>query len=344
MNKHSISFYIRIQNLRRTIFPIIILLFSLLFIKYSAIPTYIFPEEMDSITEITDSSETDTPIVSVMLNDLTFTGFTKSSFFGTEGGYYYFFEDNKYHFVVLKPVSEANPYPEKIDSFALTGRITNNAPDHSELVNSLSDELDWTTTDFLPLTSPYMIDETGYHPVLSFVITFCILLLLSVCMANVIVLMLGIIFPFISLATFNQTNILGLPKLLRTAEAEFKQDVINCDGNMYITENYFINASSSQVYIVPLDQIVWAYYHSILNSRNILFKHTIYYALRLVTDKKRIISIPGKQKAHCIDVLDVISTRYPEILIGYTDENHLDFLYQFKRFMGSNKSDNSVST
>lgn len=331
MNKHTISYYIRIQNIIRLITPLAIAIMVLFVVKQTHLTNFLFTTTVDDYTTLDKECILEQPLINTTLYDLTYTGFNKVSNKKISGGYYYFFKDNLCYFVVLAPRSGEESFPAHIDNITIDGKLENYSSQSQHLINHLAQKLQWTESDLHSITSGIFLDETNFHPRLSSLILILLTTLLAICLANVLMLIIGIIFPAFALATIHHNNYFILPKSLKKAEEEYANNIIYSGDNMYITENFFINADIFQVCIIPLDQIVWAYYHSVLH-RNIFFKHSLTYNLRLVTNKKVVFSIPNKNKNQCNEVFDIISSMYPEILIGYSDENHLDFLYQIKSF------------
>ena len=335
MNNKRISYYIRLQNALRLILPIVIAVLIVVFIRKFNIINLLFPVNVET-NDLEDNDYDSSIFVKLEIPEVTYTGFNYCVRGKEKGGYYYYFEENVCHFVILEKEAGSVPFPAKKTNVDVTGKISTNPENLHYIADIMAKQLKWNTADFAKICSPTIINEVQYNPYLSVATSIIILLLLSICAANVLLLIVGIIFPYVSLASMHRGNYITLKKMLKNAEGELRSSVIYHDNGMYITDNYFINISFKSVVLVPLDQIVWAYYHSVLH-RNLLFKHTITYTLRLVTDKKLIFSAPNKNKPSCIEVLDLISTMYPEVLIGYTEENHLNFLYHINSFIDNIK-------
>ena len=73
------------------------------------------------------------------------------------------------------------------------------------------------------------------------------------------------------------------------------------------------------IFIVPLENIVWAYKYSYLNHFSLHKK--ISYSLCIVTDQKKRYTVHNKPKNGVDLVLNQLQTRFPEIMIGYKNEN-----------------------
>ena len=320
MNKRKISTYIRMQNALRAIIPLIIFIGISVTIHVLNINSYLFPKYID----ISNLDKASNPYVTTTLTNLRYTGLNYTSGGKADGGYYYYFVDNICHYVVLKPDSEGN-FRDSIDQITVTGKITNNPDEIHHLTNLLAKELNWNDMDLTTISNDKILNQYLYHPRLSKAILYGLFLLFAIVVANILFLLLGIICPSISLSTIKKGNYVELNNTLKKAQAELDHGTRYTGNNMYITDNYFININHRCVVVVPLDQIVWIYYHSVLRG-SILFKHTISYTLRVVTEDKNIYVIPNKSKDKCVEVMDIISTMYPEILIGYSEENHITFL------------------
>ena len=118
----------------------------------------------------------------------------------------------------------------------------------------------------------------------------------------------------------NEYMLLLAKEQIKLAEFELGQEPILKKGIFTITEHFLIASSKIQLYLLPLDKIVWVYKHSSLHRLS--FKHVhITYTLRVIAKKKLKLVASMQPKEDVDAVIDHISAYCPDALINYSREN-----------------------
>ena len=253
----------------RLAIPLAIVIMISLTIHSIGLVETLFPDHIE-YELIEDSKKT---YISTTLYNLRYTGFNYVNKGKIKGGYYYYFLGKTCHFVVLAPDNNGS-FADSIDSVTVTGKVTQSLEELHDLTTMLADEIKWNAADLSDICSNKILNQTLYHRKMSKMILYTMCLLLAISLGNLIFLLLGLVFPYISLATLRRGNYFKLRKDLISAQKELDGGVRYSGNNMFITDNYFINMSLRNVVVIPLEQIVWMYYHSVLHKK-IFFKHTI---------------------------------------------------------------------
>lgn len=87
------------------------------------------------------------------------------------------------------------------------------------------------------------------------------------------------------------------------------------EENIYMTENFLIYTSGFHVEIIPLENIVWLYNYNVIHRTKGRAK--AYFPLCIVTDCKKIYKIHHINQQTSDKIIDIIQTRYPEVMVGY---------------------------
>ncbi len=315
MKSGIISKQIRLNSLKKLIIPVVLITTFLVIVFNYNLHLRLLPLSADSVSEITTDKFAKQKYIAISVDRLTYTGYDCIKNGKNVGSYYYYLTDDSCTFFLLKPGSE-----HRFDIF-VEGRLIP-LDNFDKLVPLLAKDIDWNPTDLGAITTPYIVSEVDYVPATTGIIYIIVIALVSIALAHSLFLIIKIIFPFIGV---NYKTFLApkqLRSILKNAEYEITKESCFSMNNIYITDSYFISLNNYHIFVLPLDEIVWAYKHSILISAKLLGYQELTYNLRIITNQKKTYVCPNNHKYVADSILEHLAERMPEILIGYSpDEN-----------------------
>lgn len=316
---HMIYHKIRIINLKRLIGTAV-----LLFITagiFLIIPFY----DMVSPVQIKDPAS----VIQLYQDNITYVAFTADMLYYTGydytengkvmGSYYYnIYDDTCIYF--LLPNAQCENRALTLSRVPIKARLQNGGKLQTELIQQMSADLGWTAQGLSAVSSRILINAVDYLP-LKYIVLLLISLIIFV--ASLIIglnTLSQLIYPLLYPACFHLRRYGSVKEQVRQAEAELHDIPLLKAGIFTITEHYLISITKSQLYLLPLDTIIWGYKHSNLH-RFRLKRLRLTYTLRIMARKGLLLVADSQPKEDVDAVLDYLSDYNPEILIGYTKKN-----------------------
>lgn len=321
---HYISKNIKSLYARKLAAPIIyMILLVFLWIKLPVL-SIAFPTEIENISSsMSELYMEDDVYVKTTINNLKFTGYTKTKFGHTQG-YYYYFENqdaSQCSIVLLSPSTCEEGLPS-IDSVTLRGLIIATDANYNALLENLSKDLSWTYSGIRGKMSACYLSEPDFEFTLG-------ILLIAVMIVSNIYALLSIICYILFIARpqlsppCQKLGHFGKPSaLLQQAEDELATLPQLATEDMFITENFFIETSKYGIAIIPIREIVWIYKHSTLNKL-FWYHFSISYTLSITANKHVYINCPKNIKSDIDGIIDYLSEANHDILVGFSEENRL---------------------
>ena len=317
---HYISKNIKAFYRRRLIAPIFYLLFlAILWYGYS-LSDLLFPYPLNAQEEeISISPESayrdGISYVTVTLSDLKFTGYDQSLLGHTTGYYYYTMINNVCTFVLLSPSTCDQGLPS-IDSVTIYGRILHGDSHFDELLENLSEDLNWTSNGIRSHVSFYYVSEPGYNRLGNTLLFAVMAITGGYALLCVIAFCVFVFFPVLS-PCCQDLALFGNPKkLLAQAEEELATQ------DMFITEHFFIETSVYGNAIVPIDEIIWIYKYSTLH-KFFWYHFSISYTLHISANRHLYIQCPKNIKSDIDGIIDYLAEANHNILVGFNEKNRL---------------------
>ena len=218
-----------------------------------------------------------------------------------------------------KYVEEGIPYIEKINIYAQILKLSNG---YEQLIEFLSDDLNWTVAGLRSKVSPYLLNEPNYFNLVGYLSLLTYFATGIYAIGSILLSLLYMVLPILSppcrrLGKFGKTSI-----LLAEAEEELATLPQLATEDMFITEHYFIEITHSGIAIVPLQEIIWIYKYSTLHK--IFWYHfNISYTLHITTRKHLHIQCPKNIKSDIDGIIDYLAEANHDILVGFNEKNRL---------------------
>lgn len=310
---------IRVINLKRLI-GAAILLFITGGIFYN-IPFFdiVWPAQIKDPASIISLYQSNITYVEFTADTLYYTGYDYTENGKITGSYYYNIYDGTCIYFLL-PNAQCNNRQEQLCNVPVKARLQSGGKLQSELIQQMSADLNWTAQGLSAVSSRILINAVDYL-LLKHIILFAITLIIFA--ASLIVAfntLSQLIYPLLYPACFHLRRYGSVREQVLQAEQELHEIPLLKAGIFTITKHYLISITKTQLYILPLDEIIWGYKHSNLH-RFRLRRLRLTYTLR-ITARKNLALVADSQPKEDVDaVLDYISEYNPEILIGYTKKN-----------------------
>ncbi len=319
--EHYISRNIKLLYRKRLLAPILYLIFTAVFAAAFPIASVLFPTELSDVSGLEAMYRANDVFVSVSLDDLKFTGYTKMRFQRTIG-YYYYTKNPKQKeclIVLLSPSSCEQGLPE-IDHIRINGKILQADASCDALLKNLSADLAWTNSGIRDKVNPCLISEPDVRYGTG--ILLCTVFIAGSLFAagSILLSLLYIQKPWLSppcrkLGHFGKTK-----ELLALAEEELATLPQLATEDMFITEHFFIETSKYGIAIVPIQEIIWIYKHSTLHKL-FWYHFSISYTLHITANKHVYIHCPKNTKSDIDGIIDYLSEANHNILVGFSEYN-----------------------
>lgn len=321
MNKYLLPSVIKRINRKKLIMPIIFLCFNLAIFCITPLHHMLSIPSVDSPDDAATAYRNGNAYVNVKLNNLFYSGVNRMHGREVEACYYYcLYDDNCYYILISAKTLGLNEIntapPQHLEKFVCVARLEQNPAEIGTITDIVSKNLGWTNSSLNMMSSKVMLNQYSFSKGSEY-----LLLILTTCAAftaiiHLIIVIISLINPLQSRAVRRLSRYGNVNELYLSACEEFEGSHLYAPG-ITLTEHFFIGYDMHNIHIVPLDTIVWAYKFGTLHNR--LFHSNISYSLSVVTNDKKHYIVHHKTKAAVELVLNALQTRFPEILIGYSE-------------------------
>lgn len=310
---------IRLISLQRLIYAAIMLI-TTCYIFYR-IPFFdvLWPAQINDPSTIIELYQNDITCVELTVDTLYYSGYDYVENGNVTGSYYYNLYDGTCIYFLL-PNSQCNNRQDVLTNVQVKARLQSGGKLLSDVIQKMAVDLNWTAQGLSSVSSRIIINAIDYLLLKNVIfLTICLVVFVTSLLVflNVLSYML---FPLLHPACFRLRRYGSVREQIQEAEQELHQEPMLQKGIFTITEHYLIASSHIQLYILPLDKIIWIYKHS--NLHRFRFRHLrITYTLRIMA-RKRLSIIASVQPKEDVDaVIEYISQYNPEVLLHYSQEN-----------------------
>ena len=304
---------ITIKNIFIVLFPFIILIIALFVRPFKEV---LMPTEIYYPTDILRAYENDEDYISITFPEIHYTGYTLTSNSDLKGYYYYYIANER---VIFLLVSDYNCKGQKtLTNYTCTGKLTAWDNDLRDVMNSFSQDLNFSITGLSSVSYSCMINECKYH------FYFYLYLLIYILVASFLILTF-IISNFITCSmpelhpSYGKFKKLNKKHTIRDLLLELEDPILTL-GQLYITHNYIVSFDKNSLIMLPLKDILWAYEHSKMH-RFLWFKFKQSYTIHFTCTKNVKASLNGYTKEQLDYIISYITENYPNVIIGYSLEN-----------------------
>ncbi len=316
---HLIYHKIRVISMKRLIYAAVMLLVTCSIFYHIPFFDLVWPAQITDPAGIIDLYQNDITYVELTADTLYYSGYDYVENGKTAGSFYYNLYDGTCIFFLLSN-SQCNNRQEVLTNIPVKARLQSGGKLLSELIQDMSADLGWTAQGLSSVSSRILINAVDYllfKNIAFFAVSILIFVVSLLVFLNVLSYL---IFPMLHPACFRLRRYGSAKEQIARAEQELHGSPVLKAGIFTITDHYLIAASKIQLYILPLDKIVWVYKHSSLHHFR-FNRLRITYTLRVVAKKKLTLIASVQPKEDVDAVIDCISRYNPEVLVNYSREN-----------------------
>lgn len=321
MKKSLLSAVIKRTNRKKLIMPTIFLFYIIIIFCTTSLHHIFSMPTVSSPDEGAAAYRNGSIYVSAKLNNLYYAGINRMNGRNIEACYYYCIYENNCYYVLISAktlgLDELNTTPpQHIDKLSCQARLDNNPLELSTLTDIVSSNLGWTNSALNLMSSKVLINQHSFSKGREYILLATMSLAVFITIIHLNIVIISLINPVNSRAVRRLTRYGNANELFACACDEFENSHPYAPG-ITLTDHFFIGYDMHNIHIVPLEAIVWAYKFGTLHNR--LFHANISYSLSVVTNDRKHYIIHRKTKAAVELVLNALQTRFPEILIGYSE-------------------------
>ena len=224
----------------------------LLNLKSVAKPTHI--DDIWTYVEEAENSSIKGKYIETTISDLNYTGFDFKKSGKRTGSFYYTIKDSKC-ILVLVNSNDKDKIAAKLDKYTCKCKILKSGSLNTELINNIANQIFWDSENLKDNVSEYVLSEPDFSVSRVYALALFILVIIIITLAYITYKIVLMVNPHM-LPRFSVLNRYGNKSyILRSANAELSNHVIEYLNDAYITENYFIDLSKTKPIILPLKDI-----------------------------------------------------------------------------------------
>jgi len=319
--EHYISRNIKAYYKRKIFSPAVYLVLLLAVWNIFSLTELLFPASLTSDATLDSMQRQEVKYINAELNNLHFTGYTRTFLGNTTGYYYYTLRNDEYFFVLLSPntCEEGLPVISKVSVSAV---IDTGSSTYQLLLDNVAKDLNWTATGIRSKVLPYYLSEPDFNPIGNTLLFGFIFITGIYALISLTLSILYIRFPWLS-PPCQDLELFGNAKdLLEQAEEELATLPQLATEDIFITEHFFIFTSDYGNAIIPIDQIIWIYKYSTMHKL-FWYHFSISYTLHISASKYLYLQCPKNIKSDIDGIIDYLAEANHNILVGFSEQNRL---------------------
>lgn len=314
MNICSLNQLIRKRYISRLFLPVIVLITGVMLLVINPFESKYKPANITELSQTPELFENQSKYVKITADTLYYSGIDYQINNKVKARIYYTLENDVCYYFIISSGRLPDNY-STLENFSFNAQLIDDNDLLRKINAAISRELDFSISGLKETSCPVIISQ--YHYTHGFA-TFYLMALLLICTISAIHIIF--ILCIIAAPTLSQT-VMYLRKygnrktLYALACSEFDVSTATACKNVYITDSFLISIARMNVDIIPLENIVWIYNYNVLHKSKGSPK--MYFPLCIVTDCKRLYKIHRITQKTSDRIIDVIQSRFPEIMVGY---------------------------
>ncbi|GEM_PF-454281 len=342
MEQKSVLHYIRICQLKRFFYPLVLFVLTMLVLLNIPMIKYFHVEQVAANTPLSSAVNRNNAYARTTASDLYYTGTDYYLDGVLTGHYYYQLIDGYCRFYILRPTA-GKPADTYIESKTITGRVVKFDDTATALIREFAEDLEWSTEGLMSISDPYLINEVVYFSLSQGILLVITLILALISLIGLLYTLVLLICPKLSLTYLRLKKYGEASKIMQDADAELRDRKILEEGSMVLTPKYLVEFSPDASAVIPLESVLWIFKTTrmkyVLKER----RERMFFTLRIVTIAGDTFIIKDKKKADIDQIENVLTERYPNFFYGYSDEHDKMVRYilrESKRELKANKEKN----
>lgn len=324
MTHKKIYNHIRKVCLSHMAWPLVPIIVSIIILQFLPFEEMLNPVKVSSTEEAIKAVEEGHTYIEVELPRLIYSGYNYMKDSDVFGEYYYdLVNNNECVFYLIEP-SESDEGQRTMYNVTKRVKVTETNGIFDNMLEMFSNSIDWTAEGVAGITKPYVLSEMSYHYNIYMVFFIVIISLFVYGLVLFVYNLIFVIAPWMSPRVIYpklqyEGRLFRIDAFIKRVAEEMESASV-VEGDMYITEHFFVNMSKSEFCIIPIDRIKFAYEHSTLKSFFGIHLD-VTYTLHLKCSKFIRYHITRKTLEQANTILEYFKDNRQDILIGYTNEN-----------------------
>lgn len=325
--------YIKRSQLKRLIYPILMLCVVLFLVWRSPVTDYITMKNLDNTTVINSGIAKNTLYARIDTDTLYYSGQDYWEGNSLAGHFYYELANDTCHYYLLK-ASAGYPAAEKVENLTVTGRVDAfHEETLEELTEGMAQLVDWSKSELKGVSQKYFINQTVYLNKRLFVLMVILILVMIAMMAVLTRTLIYMTVPKLT-PTYRNLARYGPPdQILHDVERQIKKNVLLQTKTLILTPGYLAELSEDVSAVIPLEAVLWIYDHAAM--RYTLQGKQLSYTLHIVTMKGEEYTLKRKSHKEVQAIYHELTTRYPNFFYGYSREHQEMVRYILKEMKES---------
>lgn len=311
--------YIRKNQARRLIYPILLLAVSIFLVWRSPVTDYVRMKTLDNGTVVTSAVARHTLYASVSTQTLYYTGQDCWKGGSLIGHYYYELVDGTCHIYLIRAAA-GYPAQELLENQTVIGRLDSfDVEQLQDITEQLASVIGWDSVSLAGATQKYYVNQTAYLNTREILLMIVLVTVFIVSLFIIIKTLIYIVDPRLT-PTYRSLYRYGrADKLMRDVEKQVNKSTLLQTKHLILTPGYIVELSEDVSAIIPLKAVLWIYDHASMRY-GIHGKH-LSYTLHVVTDRGDEYTLKGKSHKEVEAIYHELTTRYPNYFFGYSREH-----------------------
>lgn len=296
------------------IFPAAICVFIVASIYIFPFKAILNPPAVSNIWK--DSSVLDSlNYVEVTMDELHYTGYDTTTLFNKQFSYYYSLKNGQC-FLFLIPTPDH--IEETITDYTFRGAVVskNTTLSYNQLVQDLSNDIQWNSASLDKVISPYIISNAGYHPYICLAVMAILFFIFAYELFQFVLHLTRYIKPN-AYPLCPHARISNKSAFINDIHKQVEEHLITQQEDLYLTPKFLIEYNNKRVVTIPLSTVAWSYRMGTLNYR--ISHHNPKYNLYMVLLTGESIVFENKNSESCSSILEELRLMNKDIILGYTD-------------------------
>lgn len=258
--KHSdLIQIIRRQHLPRLIFPLIMIIVSVVFIISNPFKKALTPHTVDSLDAIDSLYENGEEYIKCTIDKMYYTGYDYVKGSKKKAGIYYTFYNGICYYIIYPTGSTDKGTPAIIDGATFPAKLQHSESIYNNLVKNVSEMVNFTEDGLKSVSCDLFINSYAYNTNYSrfMIIGFMIIALIS--LIFLVLLIIAAINPNYSSPVKALRKYGDYKTLFAIAVTEYDTAVAVGRKNVFITDTFLIIITKTDTDIIPLENITWVY-------------------------------------------------------------------------------------
>ena len=278
------------------------------------------PTKAENIGQIVSVYQKNEGYVSYSLDDLEYTGYDYYSGSTPVASYYYVIDENSSNLCAffLIPLDKNSRPEEVIGHYTAKAKLVNDDKYFSTFLAAYASDIGWSTEGLIDACGGFLVSEYDYHPEIFVIIEILMAIVVFICAVTIISNLLVLLVPQLH-KSCRRLRIFGLDSTdFSDIDRELVKNKVIEEDNIVVTDHYLVIFGKTDLCMVPLFNIVWAYRYTRwhpLRSRD-----KMSYSINIITSPKEKITMHGCRKKSTDAVLRFLKHEFSHITVGYSDE------------------------